>query len=228
MDSVHPKTFPLVILHGWNSAVLNERARAWLTQHEPGARLRPVAGLTGCKTSAAYTVVDLASSSTPAERASAMAYVREVGKLQHATLVHHMFLVYDMHLVNSRCFQNLGFSRVLGTTSKVGALSASIHSSAVFVRVAGAVEVPAQMTSLAQAAVAGQCVLAARKFAHEALKTCLEPHAAFLALMEAAAPVDRETVRELADIEHVSHLVTRPAHAIELAALLVAGVHTLA
>lgn len=149
-----------------------------------------------------------------------MAYMREVATLQHAMTKYHMFLVYEMHLVNSRCFQNLRYARIVGTTSRPGCVSEALISSAFRVRVRCPIVVPHQLSKLAEAAIAGDSVPAARKFAHEALKTCLDPSMAYLALLDAGI-CDRDTIVALADVEHLSHLITRPVHALELAALMV-------
>jgi hypothetical protein len=224
LDRLDPICFALTVVQGWNSAAINAVARRWMNAAYPGARMTPVAGLTAVKTSVQYTVVDLAAASTPAERSGAMAYMREVAALPHAVSKFHMFLVYDMHLVNSRCFQNMRYARVVGTTSRPGSVSEALMSSAFRVRVRCPLIVPHQMAKLAEAAVVGECVAAARKFSHEALKTCLDPHMAFLALVDASQDVlDHDKIAELAEIEHVSHLITRPVHALELAALLVSS-----
>ena len=214
--NVDPRSFELAIMHGWNSAVVNRAARRWLEAHEPGAHFSQVPGVVGAKTSAAYTVIDLSAPSTPAERSAAMAYMREVSRLQHATRTHHMFLVYDMHLVSPRSFLNLGYARVLATTSRCDAVNDTVRSTAVFLRVPCQLVVPPVLANMAKSAVAGQCVAAARKYSHESLKTCLDPNMAYLALLEAVGGMG---IEELAETEHVSHLVTRPAHALELAAI---------
>lgn len=223
LANVHPVLFPLTVLQGWNSAVVNASARRWMNAGRPVARMTPVAGLTAVRTSVQYTVIDLAAASTPAERSAAMAYMREVATMQHATSKYHMFLVYDMHLVNSRCFQNLRYARIVGTTSRPGSVSEALISSAFKVRVRCPMIVPHQLSKLAEAAIAGDSVPAARKYAHEALKTCLDPGMAYLALLDAAMVGDHDTIAALVDVEHLSHLITRPVHALELAALLVSS-----
>jgi hypothetical protein len=224
LTDVDPVFFPLSVLQGWNSSIVNAAARSWINAGRPGARMTPVTGLTAVRTSVQYTVIDLAAASTPAERSAAMAYVREVATLPHAMTKYHMFLVYEMHLVNSRCFQNLRYARIVGTTSRPGCVSGELMSSAFRVRVRCPLVVPHQLSKLAEAAIAGDSVPAARKYAHEALKTCLDPSMAYLALLDAAAgELDHDTICELAEVEHTSHLITRPVHALELAALLVSS-----
>jgi hypothetical protein len=216
---VDPICFALSVLQGWNPAVVNAAARRWMNAGRPVARMTPVAGLTAVRTSVQYTVIDLAAASTPAERSAAMAYMRDVATIQHATSKYHMFLVYEMHLVNSRCFQNLRYARIVGTTSRPGSVSEALMSSAFKIRVRCPIVVPHQLSKLAEAAIAGDSVPAARKFSHEALKTCLDPGMAYLALIDAAEVADHDSIATLADVEHLSHLITRPVHALELAAL---------
>jgi hypothetical protein len=221
LSRVDPVCFMLSVLHGWNSAIVNAAARSWMNSGRLGARMTPVPGLTAVRTSVQYTVIDLAAAGTPAERTAAMVYMREVATLQHAVLKYHMFLVYDMHLVNTRCFQNLRYARIVGTTTRPGCLSEALMSSAFRIRVRCPMIVPHQLSRLAEAAIAGDSVPAARKFSHEALKTCLDPNMAYLALLDAAP--DFGDISELAEVEHLSHLVTRPVHALELAALMVSS-----
>lgn len=223
LDRVDPVFFPLSVLHGWNSAIVNATARRWMNAGRQVVRMMPVAGLTSVRTSVQYTAIDLAAASTPAERSAAMAYMREVATLPHAMSKYHMFLVYDMHLVNSRCFQNLRYARIVGTTSRPGSVSEALMSSAFKIRVRCPMIVPHQLSKLAEAAIAGDSVPAARKYAHEALKTCLDPSMAYLALIDAATVCDHVKIAELADIEHMSHLITRPVHSLELAALMVSS-----
>lgn len=245
---VDPSEFPIVVLQGCDPATINAAARHWMHSRLPdGARrLTPVDGVPGCKTCAAYTVVDLAAASTPGDRALAMAYVRNVSKLRHAVRTYHSFLVYDMHLVNSRCFLGLNFARVLGTTCRPQALSESLRSHAVVVRVRCAPRAaPPRLRALAAAAIAGDCVASARKYAHEALKTCLDPGLAFAALVESAevAGTPSTVARRLgssltispspsgrlaliaaaARLEHLSLQVSRPVHALELMAIVAAS-----
>lgn len=220
LSRIDPVCSPLHVLHGWNSAIVNAVARRWMEAVHPGARMTSVADLTAVRTSVQYTVIDLAAASTPAERSAAMAYMREVATLQHAVSMYHMFLVYDMHLVNSRSFQNLRYARIVGTTTRSGYVADSLMSSAFWIRVRCPMTVPDQLYKLAEAAIAGDSVPAARKYSHEALKTCLDPSMAYLALLEAGGELGCDVVAELANIEHLSHLITRPVHALELAALM--------
>ena len=120
--SMHPGEFQIAVLQGWNPASLNAIARHWVTSHESG-RLAPVEGVAGCKTCEGYTVVDLGAASTPGDRSGAMEYVREISKLRHATRGTHLVLVYDMHLVSSRCFMDLRHVRLVGTTCRPHALA---------------------------------------------------------------------------------------------------------
>lgn len=221
LDSLDPICFTLSVFNGWNSAIVNASARRWMNAARPCTRMTPVAGLTAVRTSVQYTVIDLAAASTPAERYSAIAYIRDVAALPHAVSKYHMFLVYDMHLVNSRCFQNLMYARIVGTTTRSDSVSEALMSSAFRIRVRCPMIVPHQISILAEAALAGDSVPAARKFSHEALKTCLDPSMAYLALLEAAPYFNNIT--DFADIEHTSHLITRPVHALELAALIVSS-----
>lgn len=217
-DPVH---FPIVILHGYNPAALNAVARHWISSHHPDKRLTPVDGVPGCKTCEAFTVVDLAAASTPGDRAVAMAYVRDVSRQRHATRTYHSFLIYDMHLSHSRCFQGLAYARVLATTCRVHALSDTLRSHAVFMRIRTPVVVPPRLVSLADAAVAGDCVQAARKYSHEALKACLDPGMAYAALVESATVKGIDDIA--ASLEHMSLHLTRPVHALELMALVAAS-----
>lgn len=219
LDRVHPNSFEMSILHGWNAAVVNRAARHWVDSHEPGARLSAVAAVPGCSTSARFTVIDLSAVGTPSDRVAAMIYMRDVCRQQHAVTRWHLFLVYDMHLVSSRSFLNMPWARIVGTTSRMDALSSTIRSAAVFIRVRCEVTVPAAIESLVAAAAAGGCVAAARKFAHEAIKTCVDAHITYAALL-AARP---DAADDLADIEHMAHLITRPVHALELAAIVAFG-----
>lgn len=213
-----PTEFPIVIIHGYNPAALNIAARHWITTHNPGRRLTPVDSAPGCKTCEAYTVVDLAAASTPGDRAVAMNYVREVSRQRHATRTYHLFLVYDMHLAHSRCFQGLAYARVLATTCRAHALSDTLRSHAVFLRLRTRFAVPPRLVSLAEASVAGDCVQAARKYSHEALKACLDPGMAYAALVEAS---HETAVHDIAaQLEHVSLHLTRPVHALELMAMV--------
>jgi hypothetical protein len=216
-----PAFFPIVILHGYNPAALNAVARHWIQTHNPGKRLTAVDGVPGCKTCEAFTVVDLAAASTPGDRAVAMAYVREVSRQRHATRTYHSFLIYDMHLSHSRCFQGLGFARVLATTCRAHALSDTLRSQAVFMRIRTPVAVPPRLVGLADAAVAGDCVQAARKYSHEALKACLDPGMAYAALVDSGVVKGIDDVA--ASLEHMSLHLTRPVHALELMALVAAS-----
>lgn len=219
LERLDPSCFALTIIQGWSSAQINAVARRWVTTHRPGARMCAVEGHAAVRTCVQYTVIDLSAASTPSERSAAMAYMREGAMLQHASTRFHMFLVYDMHLVNSRSFQNLRYARVVGTTTRPGAISEAVMSAAFRVRVRCPLVVPHKLAKLAEEAVLGDCVAAARKYSHEALKTCLDPHMAYLALLEARPGCS--DIAKIAEVEHLSHLITRPAHALELAALIV-------
>ncbi len=213
-----PSDFPIAVVVGAHEAALNAAARHWIGVRRTCLRsLRPVEGVPGCKTCEAYTVIDLAASSTPGDRAAAMAYMRDVSTLPHVTRTYHSFLVYDMHLVHSRCFLNLRYVRVLGTTSRPAALCERLRSHCAFVRLRTSCSVPARLGQLASAAVVGDCVASARRYAHEALKTCLDPALAYRALLEASTD-GRES--DAARLEHLSLKLTRPVHALELMALL--------
>jgi len=216
--AMHPCHFHVAVLQGWNPASLNAVARHWVTSHESG-RLTPVEGLAGCKTCEGYTVVDLGAASTPGDRSAAMEYVREISKLRHATRGTHLVLVYDMHLVSSRCFMDLQHVRLVGTTCRSHALSDGLRSQAVMIRVRTDFSVPPKLSSLARVATAGGlCVPGARKYSHEALKACLDPAMSYRALIESSG---WDQVDAAADLEWTSLQVTRPVHALELLALRV-------
>lgn len=217
---ISPKSFPVVVLHGANPAELNALARHWMSKHNASAkRLVPVESVPCCKTCEAYTVIDLAAASTPGERTSAMLYLRDITKLRHATRVYHSFLVYNMHLATSRSFMGLKYARVLGTTNRPQSLSDTLRSQCAFVRVRTVIGVPRNLAALARTAIASDCIEGARRYSHEALKACLDPASAYLALVEQTQGMEEDAAR----LEHLSLHLTRPVHALELMALVAAS-----
>ena len=218
----HPNTHSKVILYGCSQALLNAAAREWIQLYEPGT-LKTMDQVPGGRTCEGYTTIDLAACSTPAERATAIAYVRCLSRSPHATKPCHLILVYDLHLANhSRSFLNLRGISLVATTNRLQAVPDSLKSDSILVRLPSRpLTIPAKMTSLAKSVLAtGPCIQGARKFAHEAMKLCLDPAAPYAAILdEMPQQFCHDAVSEAARLEHKSLGITRPVHALELFAL---------
>lgn len=217
----HPSGMPLTVAHGASAGDVNALARHWVSAHEPG-RLTPVPGVPCCHTSEGYTVVDLSAAATAAERAACAAYVRELGRSKHATRGAHLVLVYDMHLAGPRAFLDPGHVRLVGTTCRLHTLPGALLSGANLLRVRcpEAPVAPALAALAKRAMCSGACVQAARRYAHEAAKACLDPAAPYRALLGLSRPADAGPLSErAARMEHAALGITRPVHALELFAL---------
>lgn len=224
----HPNTYPKVILYGSSQAQLNEAAREWIHRFETTTP-KPMEQVPGGKSCEGYTSIDLAACSTPAERATAIAYVKSLSKVPHATRTRHLILVYDLHLAanNARAFLNLNGVSLLATTNRIQAIPERLKSESSLIRIKARPEkLPPKLTSLAKAVLAtGPCIPGARKFAHEAMKLCLDPAAPYVAILAElggqyhTAGGQYDAAIEAARLEHTSLGITRPVHALELFAL---------
>ena len=213
----HPNTFRKLILYGCNQAHLNAMARGWAEKFEP-YKLVDIDGIVGARTCEGYMTIDLAACSTPAERAAAIHYVQDLSRSPHATRTKHLVIVYDIHLnTNPLAFNGMPCVALIGTTNRLQALSTNLLSEAITVRVpCPPVALPSKLTALAKAALAtGPCIPAARRYAHESSKLCLDPAAAYVAILEELHCDDGRAIEEAARLEHVGTSITRAVHALE-------------